>query len=247
MELESVWDNRAQRASDETVAGMRYSARDANEARCPRTVSARRPSPPAAPTSRRWKRVRALRVPTLGVAGERDQMTPSRPARRWGRGDCGRALVALNAGHSMMSEEGLASCSTRCALPGGFSPPQERSWLRPFCCSPHSAKRRSSPASVECRVDVRRGPGTRNPSASDAFVERRCAMTSVCGSARSRRARPDRFLGARVARRGGLVEPQDRGSLSQRARARSAASRRRRALSPRSPTLVSHLSGRAVR
>jgi pimeloyl-ACP methyl ester carboxylesterase len=48
--------------------------------------------------------IRALRVPTLVVAGRRDQMTPFRAGEALAREIPGARLVALDAGHSMPSE-----------------------------------------------------------------------------------------------------------------------------------------------
>jgi pimeloyl-ACP methyl ester carboxylesterase len=48
--------------------------------------------------------VRALRVPTLVVAGRRDQMTPFKAGKALAVEIPGASFVALDAGHSMMSE-----------------------------------------------------------------------------------------------------------------------------------------------
>jgi pimeloyl-ACP methyl ester carboxylesterase len=50
------------------------------------------------------ERIRALKVPTLVLAGRRDQMTPPRAAQALAAQIPGAALVTLDAGHSMMSE-----------------------------------------------------------------------------------------------------------------------------------------------
>jgi pimeloyl-ACP methyl ester carboxylesterase len=51
--------------------------------------------------------IRALRVPTLVVAGRRDQMTPLKASRALAAEIPGAKLVVLDAGHSMMSEAPL--------------------------------------------------------------------------------------------------------------------------------------------
>jgi pimeloyl-ACP methyl ester carboxylesterase len=48
--------------------------------------------------------IRALRLPTLVVVGRRDQMTPQKAGRALAAEIPGARLVALDAGHSMMSE-----------------------------------------------------------------------------------------------------------------------------------------------
>ena len=48
--------------------------------------------------------VRALEVPTLVVVGRRDQMTPQKAGRALAAEIPGAKTVALDAGHSMMSE-----------------------------------------------------------------------------------------------------------------------------------------------
>ena len=48
--------------------------------------------------------LKELRVPTLVVAGKRDQMTPFKVGRAMAEAIPGAKLVALDAGHSMMSE-----------------------------------------------------------------------------------------------------------------------------------------------
>lgn len=48
--------------------------------------------------------LREVRTPTLVVAGRRDQMTPFRAGKAVGEAIPGARLVALDAGHSMMSE-----------------------------------------------------------------------------------------------------------------------------------------------
>jgi len=48
--------------------------------------------------------LRALAVPTLVVAGQRDQMTPLRSGQALAREIPGARFVAVDAGHSMMSE-----------------------------------------------------------------------------------------------------------------------------------------------
>jgi len=48
--------------------------------------------------------VAALKVPTLVVAGKRDQMTQMKSGRALAESIPGARLVTLDAGHSMMSE-----------------------------------------------------------------------------------------------------------------------------------------------
>jgi pimeloyl-ACP methyl ester carboxylesterase len=50
------------------------------------------------------EKIRALRVPTLVVAGKRDQMTPFKAGAALAKEIPGASFVALDSGHSMMSE-----------------------------------------------------------------------------------------------------------------------------------------------
>jgi pimeloyl-ACP methyl ester carboxylesterase len=52
----------------------------------------------------RMEAVRALALPTLVVAGRRDQMTPAKAVRALAEAIPGSRLVTLDAGHAMMSE-----------------------------------------------------------------------------------------------------------------------------------------------
>ena len=93
------------RAVGERRAGHRRSRWPAGSSRPARTRACNtRTSRPATPIAPSRDAIRELKVPTLVVAGRRDQMTPLKAGQALAKDIPGARFVTVDSGHSMMSE-----------------------------------------------------------------------------------------------------------------------------------------------